>query len=171
MRPQRTFSADVGQTSIDNRGPDAIENDIDNINRMFDPAATHEGGESGGIGAENLGPGLSALAGGGDSTNHYHSSDRDRANHTGTQEAGTVSDFAETVRATQLTGVPPATPTAISAADSVLSAFGKLQAQVTANDSAAVHKTGNEAIGGVKTFSNSPVAPVPESAGQVANKE
>jgi len=29
----------------------------------------------------------------GDSSLHYHSSDRDRANHTGTQEASTISDF------------------------------------------------------------------------------
>lgn len=29
----------------------------------------------------------------GDSTSHYHSSDRDRSNHTGTQTASTISDF------------------------------------------------------------------------------
>lgn len=29
--PVRTFSADVGQTSTGNRGPDAIETDIDSI--------------------------------------------------------------------------------------------------------------------------------------------
>jgi hypothetical protein len=33
------------------------------------------------------------LTDGGDSTLHYHSSDRDRANHTGTQTASTISDF------------------------------------------------------------------------------
>jgi len=33
------------------------------------------------------------LTDGGDSTLHYHSSDRDRANHTGTQPASTISDF------------------------------------------------------------------------------
>jgi len=35
------------------------------------------------------------LTDGGDSTLHYHSSDRDRANHTGTQLASTISDFNE----------------------------------------------------------------------------
>lgn len=33
------------------------------------------------------------LTDGGDSTLHYHSADRDRANHTGTQTAATISDF------------------------------------------------------------------------------
>lgn len=33
------------------------------------------------------------LTDGGDSTLHYHTSDRDRANHTGTQLASTISDF------------------------------------------------------------------------------
>jgi hypothetical protein len=33
------------------------------------------------------------LTDGGDSTLHYHASDRDRANHTGTQTASTISDF------------------------------------------------------------------------------
>lgn len=34
------------------------------------------------------------LTDGGDSTLHYHATDRDRANHTGTQTASTISDFA-----------------------------------------------------------------------------
>jgi hypothetical protein len=54
MKPQRTFSADVGQTSVDERGPDAIERDFDNINKMFDPSAVHADGSQGGIGKENL---------------------------------------------------------------------------------------------------------------------
>lgn len=33
----------------------------------------------------------------GNSSLHYHSSDRDRANHTGTQTADTISDFAAAV--------------------------------------------------------------------------
>lgn len=33
------------------------------------------------------------LTDGGDSTSHYHTSDRDRSNHTGTQTASTISDF------------------------------------------------------------------------------
>lgn len=42
-----------------------------------------------------------------------------------------VTNFAATVRSTVLTGLSLATSTAITAADTVLSAFGKLQAQVT----------------------------------------
>jgi hypothetical protein len=35
-----------------------------------------------------------ALTSGGDTDLHFHSSDRNRANHTGTQSASTISDFA-----------------------------------------------------------------------------
>jgi len=42
----------------------------------------------------------SLLTKGGDaSALHYHSSDRNRANHTGTQLASTISDFASAVQA------------------------------------------------------------------------
>lgn len=53
-----------------------------------------------------------------------------RANHTGTQTAATISNFAATVLATVLTGLSLATSTAVAAADSILVAFGKLQAQI-----------------------------------------
>ncbi len=56
---------------------------------------------------------------------------RDRATHTGTQLANTISNFAATVLATVLTGLSLATGTAITAADTVLSALGKLQKQIT----------------------------------------
>lgn len=36
---------------------------------------------------------LTSLTSGGNSTQHYHAVDRDRANHTGTQTASTISDF------------------------------------------------------------------------------
>lgn len=36
---------------------------------------------------------LSSLTSGGNSTQHYHATDRDRTNHTGTQPASTISDF------------------------------------------------------------------------------
>ncbi len=39
------------------------------------------------------------LTNGGDSSLHYHSADRARANHTGTQLAATISDFAAAVAA------------------------------------------------------------------------
>ena len=40
-----------------------------------------------------------SLTGGGNATIHYHASDRDRANHTGTQASTTISDFAVAVQA------------------------------------------------------------------------
>jgi Phage tail repeat like len=40
---------------------------------------------------------LNALDDGVDTTLHFHASDRDRANHTGTQLSGTISDFSEAV--------------------------------------------------------------------------
>lgn len=54
-----------------------------------------------------------------------------RANHTGTQLAATISDFAAAALAVVLTGLSLATGTPITAADTVLSAFGKLQKQIT----------------------------------------
>lgn len=39
------------------------------------------------------------LINGGDTTLHYHSSDRDRSNHTGVQTSGTISDFQAAVSA------------------------------------------------------------------------
>jgi hypothetical protein len=55
-----------------------------------------------------------------------------RANHTGTQLAATISDFASGVIAQVLTGLSTATATAVAATDSILVAIGKLQAQVSA---------------------------------------
>jgi len=57
FKPVRTFSANVGDDSIGNAGPDAIENDIDKINKMFDPMAVHEDGTLGGISIGNLAEG------------------------------------------------------------------------------------------------------------------
>lgn len=54
-----------------------------------------------------------------------------RANHTGTQLAATISDFLATVLGSVLTGLSLATSTAVTAADTILVAIGKLQAQVT----------------------------------------
>ena len=63
--------------------------------------------------------------------NAASTTDRDRANHTGTQLSSTVSDFAATVRSTVLTGLSTATNAVITATDTVLSALGKLQAQLS----------------------------------------
>jgi hypothetical protein len=85
----------------------------------------------------------------------------DRANHTGTQLAATVSDFAAAVRAAILTGLSTATAAAITAADSVLSALGKLQAQITANTASIATKepaiaagTTGQFVRGDKSVSN-----------------
>jgi len=66
--------------------------------------------------------------------NARDTANRARANHTGTQLAATISNFASTVRAVVLTGISFASSATITAADSVLSALGKLQAQVTINN-------------------------------------
>ncbi len=70
------------------------------------------------------------LTDGGDTTLHYHATDRNRANHTGTQLASTISDFASNVRSTILTGLSTATNSAILATDNILVALGKIQAQI-----------------------------------------
>jgi microcystin-dependent protein len=95
-----------------------------------------------------------------------------RANHTGTQAISTVvglqtaidgkepvitsgttsgfwrgdkvwTDFATTVRATILTGLSVATSTATSAADTILVAIGKLQAQITGLSTSKLDATAN----------------------------
>lgn len=53
-KPLRQFSANEGDYSVGDAGPDAIERDIDTLIRMFDPLTTHDTGESGGIAAENF---------------------------------------------------------------------------------------------------------------------
>ena len=56
---------------------------------------------------------------------------KNRANHTGSQLASTISDFAASVRSTLLTGLSLASSAAVAATDTVLEAFGKLQKQIT----------------------------------------
>lgn len=74
-----------------------------------------------------------------------------RVNHTGTQLSATISDFAATVLAGVLTGLSLATTTAVAATDSILVAFGKLQAQVTANLSRA-NQTGTQLAATISDF-------------------
>ena len=85
----------------------------------------------------------SLLTGTADTTLHYHTSDRNRSNHTGTQTASTISDFVSAVRAVVLTGLSTATNAAVAATDTVLSALGKLQAQITANLATLTSHTSN----------------------------
>jgi hypothetical protein len=58
---------------------------------------------------------------------------KNRNNHTGTQTVSTISDFAANVLATILTGLSTASATVVSATDSVLTAIGKIQAQISAH--------------------------------------
>lgn len=81
----------------------------------------------------------------GDSALHYHSADRNRANHTGTQTASTISDFATTVRGIALTGLSTATNAAIVATDTLLVALGKLQKQIT-DDIAALSTHSSDTV-------------------------
>lgn len=54
MKPQKGFSADVGDYSLGIAGPDQLEKDLTALDRMFDPNATHENGSQGGIGSDNM---------------------------------------------------------------------------------------------------------------------
>ena len=72
---------------------------------------------------------------------------KNRANHTGTQLASTISDFADNVRSAVLTGVSFAVSTAITASDTVLTALGKLQAQINLRA-----PTNTPSFTGVSTF-------------------
>lgn len=57
---------------------------------------------------------------------------KNRANHTGTQTASTISDFAATVRATVLTGLTAAASRVLPAdTDSILTAWGKVVKYLT----------------------------------------
>lgn len=54
MKPERQFNANEGDYSVGLAGPDAIEEDIDTLARMFDPLTTHVDGTTGGIATENI---------------------------------------------------------------------------------------------------------------------
>lgn len=53
-KPQRKFMGAAGLPSIDLYGPEALKDDIDEINAMFNPNAEHKNGDAGGIGKDNL---------------------------------------------------------------------------------------------------------------------
>lgn len=53
-KPQRTFMGSEGEYSVDDRGPEALKQDLDNLMSMFDPTAVHPNGSAGGINRENL---------------------------------------------------------------------------------------------------------------------
>jgi hypothetical protein len=91
--------------------------------------------------------------------NSRDTANRNRSNHSGTQLASTISDFAATVLAGVLTGLSLASSSVISATDTVLSALGKLQAQITSLDKTSV------GLGNVDNTSdvNKPVSSAQES--------
>lgn len=92
--------------------------------------------------------------------NTRDTNNRDRANHTGTQLAATVSDFAATVRATVLTGLSLASATAISATDTVLVALGSLQKQITDLTTTVAAKVASVTAGTNVTVTGTATAPV-----------
>lgn len=53
-KPQRTFTASVGDPSTDLAGPEALEHDLDELAKMFNPDAVHDDETPGGIGPGNL---------------------------------------------------------------------------------------------------------------------
>lgn len=53
-KPQRTFNGTQGNPSTDTMGPEQLSHDIDELCKMFNPNAIHDGGAEGGIGADNL---------------------------------------------------------------------------------------------------------------------
>lgn len=79
-----------------------------------------------------------------------------RANHTGTQLANTISDFAATVRSTLLTGLAAGTNTPILATDQLLAALANLQAQISA-PSAGIDYTSAAAVVGFSSLSTNSV--------------
>lgn len=56
-KPTRVFTAIEENPSLGNNGPTGLKTDIDTINKMFDPNATHETGEAGGIQIGNMATG------------------------------------------------------------------------------------------------------------------
>jgi hypothetical protein len=122
------------------------------------PATTNLAGDIGGtIGANTIGAGKVTLI---------------HLSATGTKDASTHlrgdntwSSFASDVWGTLLTGLSTASNTAITALDSVLVAFGKLQAQVTSLGLTKLDKTG-----GTLSIGTIDGVPNPVTANQVANK-
>lgn len=65
--------------------------------------------------------------------NARDTANRARVNHTGVQLASTISDFASATLNVVITGVSFVTNSAILATDTVLQAFGKIQAQINSH--------------------------------------
>lgn len=80
-----------------------------------------------------------------------------RANHTGLQAASTISNFQTTVRDTGLLSltIPAAAP--ITESDTVLQAFGKVQAQINATNTDLPANVRGTVLTGLSTADSTPV--------------
>jgi hypothetical protein len=66
---------------------------------------------------------------------------------------------------------PPSVPAPSAADHPTRNDDGRLSdARFPSNDASLVHSTGNENVGGVKTFTDAPLVPTPVSSGEAANK-
>lgn len=81
-----------------------------------------------------------------------------RSNHTGSQTASTISDFAATVRSTVLTGLSLASAAAITATSTALEAFGQLQKQITDNLAALAATVRSTVLTGLSLSASTTVA-------------
>ena len=77
---------------------------------------------------------------------------KNRANHTGTQLAATISDFAAAAIAQVLTGLSVVSAVAVSATDSILVGIGKLQAQINGHFGAGGSAHSNAIASGAAGF-------------------
>lgn len=86
-----------------------------------------------------------------------------------THTSSGVTDFADTVRSTVLTGFSTATNAVIAATDTVLGALGKLQAQITANLSSFNSHKSRHASGGADALSPSDIGAASSSHSHAAS--
>lgn len=84
--------------------------------------------------------------------NARDTANRARANHTGTQLAATISDLLSAVLGSALTGYTLGTNTVLAATDTILAAFGKVQAQINAKENSISAGTTSQYWRGDKTF-------------------
>jgi hypothetical protein len=84
--------------------------------------------------------------------NTRDTNNRARANHTGTQLASTISDFASGILSTVLTGYALGSNAVLAAADSILQAFGKIQAQINSKEPTITAGTSAQYWRGDKTW-------------------
>ena len=84
-------------------------------------------------------------------------------------ESNAASSLKANLASPALTGTPTAPTAAVGTNTTQLATTAFVKAEI-ANDSTVVHKTGNETVAGIKTFSSSPIVPTPTTNMQAANK-